>query len=149
MNHISSWLLALPFLAGAVLPLQAGINGQLARHLSSVLAAALISFAVGTLALLLMTLSQREMPGLGALRELTWWHWSGGLLGAFFIATAAFAGPRVGALLFMVLVIAGQLAMAVTLDHFGWAGFRESPITLGKVAGLLLIVAGIWMIRRG
>jgi transporter family-2 protein len=109
----------------------------------------LISFSVGGLALLLMTLGQREMPGLGALRALTWWHWSGGLLGAFFIATAAFAGPRVGALLFMVLVIAGQLAMAITLDHFGWAGFRESPITFGKVAGLLLIVAGIWMIRRG
>jgi len=51
--------------------------------------------------------------------------------------------------MFMVLVIAGQLAMAITLDHFGWAGFRESPITFGKVAGLLLIVAGIWMIRRG
>lgn len=148
MNQVSGWLLALPFLAGAVLPLQAGINGQLARHLSSVFAAALISFAVGTLALLL-TLSQRELPGLGLLKELTWWHWSGGLLGAFFIATAAFAGPRVGALLFMVLVIAGQLAMAITLDHFGWAGFRESPITFGKVAGLLLIVAGIWMIRRG
>ena len=45
MNHISGWLLALPFLAGAVLPLQAGINGQLARQLSSVFAAALISFA--------------------------------------------------------------------------------------------------------
>ena len=101
------------------------------------------------MALLLMTLSQREMPGFGALKELTWWHWSGGLLGAFFIATAAFAGPRVGALLFMVLVIAGQLAMAITLDHFGWAGFREAPITFGKVAGLLLIVAGIWLIRRG
>ena len=99
MNHISGWLLALPFLAGAVLPLQAGINGQLARQLSSVFAAALISFAVGSLALLLMTLSQREMPGLGALKQLTWWHWSGGLLGAFFIATAAFAGPRIGALL--------------------------------------------------
>lgn len=149
MNHISGWLLALPFLAGAVLPLQAGINGQLARQLSSVFAAALISFAVGSLALLLMTLSQREMPGLDALKALTWWHWSGGLLGAFFIATAAFAGPRVGALLFMVLVIAGQLVMAITLDHFGWAGFRESPITFSKLAGLLLIIAGIWMIRRG
>ena len=149
MNHISGWLLALPFLAGAVLPLQAGINGQLARQLSSVFAAALISFAVGSLALLLMTLSQREMPGLGALKALTWWHWSGGLLGAFFIATAAFAGPRIGALLFMVLVLAGQLGMALLLDHNGWAGFREAPITLGKAAGLALIIGGVWLIRRG
>ncbi|AJO76378.1 MULTISPECIES: DMT family transporter [Pseudomonas] len=143
------WLLCLPVVAGAFLPLQAGINGQLARQVSSVLAAALISFFVGTLALLILTLAQREVPGVNALKGLTWWHWSGGLLGAFFIATAAFAGPRIGAMLFMALVLAGQLGMAMTLDHFGWAGFREAPISLGKVGGLLLILAGVFLIRRG
>lgn len=143
------WLLALPFVAGACLPLQAGINGQLAKQVSSVLAASLISFAVGTTALLLLVLAQREVPSLGALKGLTWWHWCGGMLGVMFIATAAFAGPRVGAVLFMALVIAGQLTMAVTLDHFGWAGFKEAPISVGKIGGLLLIVAGIWLIRRG
>ena len=143
------WLLCLPLLAGAILPLQAGINGLLARQLPSVLAAALLSFVVGTLALLLLVLGQRELPSLAALRGLQWWHWSGGLLGAFFITTAAFAGPRIGALLFMALVLAGQLGMAMLLDHFGWVGYREAPISLGKVAGLLLIVLGIWLIRRG
>jgi transporter family-2 protein len=142
------WLLLLPLIAGACLPLQAGINGQLAKQVSSTLSAALISFIVGTLALLLMVLVQREAPSLGALKGLTWWHWSGGLLGAFFIFVAAFAGPRIGALLLMALVLAGQLGMALTLDHFGWAGFREAPISLGKIGGLLLIVAGIWLIRR-
>ena len=143
------WLMALPFVADACLPLQAGINGKLAKQVSSVMAAALVSFAVGTLALLILVLVQREFPSFAALKGLTWWHWSGGLLGVMFIATAAFAGPRVGAVLFMALVIAGQLSMALTLDHFGWAGFREAPITAGKVGGLLLIVAGIWLIRRG
>jgi len=143
------WLLLLPLIASACLPLQAGINGQLARQVSSTLSAALISFIVGTLALLLMVLIQREAPSLGALKGLSWWHWSGGLLGAFFIFIAAFAGPRIGALLLMVLVLAGQLGMALTLDHFGWAGFREAPISPGKIGGLLLIVAGIWLIRRG
>ena len=142
------WLLLLPLIAGACLPLQAGINGQLARQVSSTLSAALISFIVGTLALLLLVLIQREAPSLGALKGLSWWHWSGGLLGAFFIFVAAFAGPRIGALLLMTLVLAGQLGMALTLDHFGWAGFREAPISLGKIGGLLLIVAGIWLIRR-
>jgi transporter family-2 protein len=142
------WLLLLPLIAGACLPLQAGINGQLAKQVSSTLSAALISFIVGTLALLLMVLVQREAPSLGALKGLTWWHWSGGLLGAFFIFVAAFAGPRIGALLLMALVLAGQLGMALTLDHFGWAGFREAPVSLGKIGGLLLIVAGIWLIRR-
>ncbi len=143
------WLLALPFVAGSVLTLQAGINGLLARQVSSVAAAALISFAVGTALLFCITLAQRELPSLSMLKGLSWWQWCGGFLGAFFIVTAAFAGPRVGALLFMVLVLAGQLSMAVVLDHFGWAGFREAPISLGKIAGLVLILGGVWLIRRG
>lgn len=143
------WLLALPLLAGAVMPLQAGINGQLAKNLSSVMAASLVSFVVGMLALLAVVLVQRELPSLAAIRSLNWWQLSGGLMGAFFIATAAFAGPRIGALLFMSLVLAGQLGMALLLDHQGWAGFREAPISIGKIAGLTLIIGGVWLIRRG
>lgn len=111
--------------------------------------AALVSFGVGTVALLLVVLAQRDLPGIAALRGVQWWQWCGGLLGAVFIATAAFAGPRIGALLFMVLVLAGQLGMAVALDHFGWVGYREAPVSLMKVAGLLLILGGVWLIRRG
>lgn len=149
MPNPSWWLFALPLIAGCFMPLQAGINSQLARHANSVMAASLISFSVGTAALLLLTIAQRELPSWAILKGMTWWHWTGGLLGAFFIATAAFAGPRVGALLFMALIIAGQLSMAVTLDHFGWAGFREASVSLSKLGGLLLIIGGIWLIRRG
>lgn len=149
MPAVAWWLLTLPFIAGACMPLQAGINGQLARHLTSVMGAALLSFAVGTLALLCVVLAQRDLPALQTLKGLSWWHWSGGLLGAFFIATAAFAAPRTGAMLFMALVLAGQLFMALLLDHFGWAGFRQAPISAGKIGGLLLVFAGVWLIRRG
>ncbi|POA52853.1 MULTISPECIES: DMT family transporter [unclassified Pseudomonas] len=143
------WLLCLPFVAGALIALQAGVNGQLAKQVGSVFVAAMISFFVGTMALLLLVLIQRETPSLSALKGLIWWHWCGGLMGAFFITVAAFAGPRIGALLFMTLVLAGQLSMALALDHFGWAGFREAPISLGKMAGLLLIILGVVLIRRG
>ncbi len=66
-----------------------------------------------------------------------------------FVASAAFAGPRIGALLFMSLVLAGQLSAALLLDHFGLARLNQSSITPGKLAGLALIVAGVWLIRRG
>lgn len=149
MPVVAWWLLILPFVAGSFQPLQAGINGQVAKHFGNVMSAAMLSFAVGTLGLVCIVLWQRDMPGLQTLRGLNWWHWTSGLLGMVFIATAAFAGPRIGALLFMALVLAGQLSMALLLDHFGWAGFRQSSISLGKVAGLLMIFGGVWMIRRG
>lgn len=149
MPAIPWWLLALPLLAGTIMPLQAGINGQLAKHLSSLLAASLISFATGTLALAILAVALKELPTLETMRSMTWWHWTGGLLGAFFIVTAAFAGPRVGAMLFVALVLAGQLATAIALDHFGWVGYSEIPVSFGKIAGLLLVVAGVWLIQRG
>ena len=64
-------------------------------------------------------------------------------------ATAAFSGPKIGALLFTVMILAGQLGAALLLDHFGWAGFREAPLSLGKLAGLGLVIAGVVLIQRG
>ena len=119
------WLLALPLLAGAMLPLQAGMNGEVARQLSSVMYAALVSFAVGTLALLCIVLLQRDPP------------------------TAAYAAPGVGAALFMAALLAGQLRRALLLDQVGWAGYRQAPISLSKVGGMLLVFTGVWLIRRG
>ncbi len=149
MPSPTGWLIALALLAGALLPLQAGINGQLAKSVDSVLAAAMISFVVGTLTLLSLVLWTRELPAIEGMRQLHWWHWLGGVMGALFIATAAYAAPRTGALVFMLVVLAGQMSMAMLLDHFGWAGYRESPVSPAKLAGLGLVVAGIALIQRG
>ena len=141
-------LLAMALVSGALMPLQAGINGLLAKEVSSVLNAATISFLVGTLALLILALAQRDGVSIATLKGLHWWHWAGGLMGAFFVFTAAFVAPRIGALLFMALVLLGQLASAIFLDNQGWGGYKAAQINLGKIAGLVLILGGVWMIRR-
>src|SRR5690554_995572 len=147
-SHFYWLLLAMAFVSGALMPLQAGINGLLAKEVSSVLNAATISFMVGAVALLTLALVQREPVSFDTLKSLHWWHWGGGLLGAFFVFTAAFVAPKIGALLFMALVLLGQLSSAVFLDHQGWMGYKEIPINFGKVAGLMLVLSGIWVIRR-
>lgn len=141
-------LLAMAFVSGALMPVQAGINGLLSKEVSSVLNAATISFSVGAIALLFLAFIQRDAVSFETFKGLHWWHWAGGLLGAFFVFTAAFVAPRIGALLFMALVILGQLSSAVFLDNQGWIGYKEIPISLGKIAGLVLILSGIWVIRR-
>ena len=141
-------LIVLALVTGALMPLQAGINGQLATHVAGPLNAALISFLVGTAALLLIALVTRDMPPIGTLKTIPLWQWTGGLMGAFFIATAAIAGPRLGALSFLMLILAGQMAMSLVLDHFGWVGFREAPISLSKMVGIALIGLGLFFIFR-
>ncbi|MBX9872985.1 MAG: DMT family transporter, partial [Burkholderiaceae bacterium] len=56
---------------------------------------------------------------------------------------------RIDAVLMTALVLAGQLTTAMLLDHFGALGFAQKSISLGRVGGLGLILAGIWLIRRG
>ena len=132
-------LLAMAFVSGALMPLQAGINGLLAKEVSSALNAATISFLVGAMALLILALLQRDSVSVETFKSLHWWHWAGGMLGAFFVFTAAFVAPKIGALLFMALVLLGQLSSAIFLDHQGWVGYKEIPINIGKIAGLILI----------
>lgn len=146
--HLYWSLLAMAFISGALMPLQAGINGLLAKEVSSALNAATISFLVGTVALLILALLQRDSVSIETFKGLHWWHWAGGLLGAFFVFTAAFVAPKIGALLFMALVLLGQLSSAMFLDNQGWVGYKEVPINLGKIAGLFMILGGVWVIRR-
>jgi transporter family-2 protein len=149
MNASTSLILLIPFLAGVGIPVQAGINGQLALRVDSPIMAALVSFAAGTIALLALVLLLRLWPSAEAWRGVQPWHLIGGLLGAVFIASTAFSASRIDAVLMTALVLAGQLTTAMLLDHFGALGFAQKSISLGRVGGLGLILAGIWLIRRG
>lgn len=148
MNASNPLILLIPFLAGAGIPVQAGINGQLALRMQSPIMAALVSFAAGTVALLLLVLVMRLWPPAQAWRGVQPWHLIGGLLGAVFIASTAFSASRIDAVLMTALVLAGQLMTAMLLDHWGALGFAQKSVTLGRVGGLGLILAGVWLIRR-
>ena len=134
--------------AGAMLPIQAGINAQLSDWLDSPVRASLVSFAVGTAALLAVTLvAFRGFPGAHRLQEAPWWVWIGGLLGAFYVLGSVVTAPRLGAAGFIAVILAGQSATSLVLDHFGWVGFAEKAATPGRVVGLVLVAAGVLLIR--
>lgn len=145
------WLLfAVAVACGAAIAAQSGINAALARGVGGPVHAALVSFAVGTLALLLVALLMRGgLPSRDGVSALPWWAWTGGLLGAFFVTFAVIAAPRLGAGSLVAALIAGQLASAVVLDHFGWLGFPERSITLTRVLGVGLLAAGALLVRLG
>jgi bacterial/archaeal transporter family-2 protein len=45
-------------------------------------------------------------------------------------------------------VIAGQVLAAVTLDHFGAFGLTPHPIGAARLAGAVLLIAGVVLIRE-
>ena len=144
---VKAGYLLLALAGGAMLPVQAGINAQLARWVDSPVRAALISFGVGTAALLLLTLAAYRAWPEGGAGGAPWWVWTGGLLGAFYVFASIAAAPKLGAATRIGGILAGQAVAALVVDHFGWVGFEESPITLPRVLGLSLIAAGLLVIR--
>jgi len=135
--------------AGLGLTVQIGMNVQLRKVLGSSWSAALVSFLVGTLGLLALMLAMRTAPpSRDTLAAVPAWAWFGGLLGAFYVAISTIVAAQVGATTLLVLTVAGQLVMALVLDHFGWLGLPENPITGMRVLGVALLCAGVWLITR-
>ena len=143
------WLLALlALVAGMCIPTQAGINARLSLWSRSPVLAATISFLVGTLVLVGYVLAARlALPPLRSMAEQPWWFWTGGVLGAFFVAVTIYLAPRLGATNMLAWVLAGQMLAALALDHFGLLGYPLHPMSLGRTAGVLLLVGGVLMIR--
>lgn len=138
----------LVFIAGAMVAAQAPTNAMLAKAGGSPVLAALISFVVGTIALFIVWLGSGNRPGTAAFAGLPWYAWIGGLYGAVFVGVAAYAAPRIGVASLITVGIAGQIAMALLLDHFGALGLTREPINVGRIAGALLVIAGVVLVRR-
>ena len=142
-----SWILGI--VAGFGLTAQVGMNSQLRKVLQSANQAALISFMVGTLALIGLLVAMRTpLPARETLAAVPVWAWFGGLLGAFYVATSTIVAAELGATTLLGLALLGQLLTAMVVDHFRWLGLPENPITWTRMAGVALLGMGVWLVSR-
>jgi transporter family-2 protein len=44
--------------------------------------------------------------------------------------------------------VAGSMIGALIIDHYGLLNLDRAPISLGRVAGILLVLAGVVLVRR-
>lgn len=135
--------------AGAMMPTQAATNHRMATVVDSPILAALISFVVGTIALFVYALMSGEsLASLAAAKNAPPIAWIGGLLGAFFVASAVILVPRLGVAMTFSVLIAGQMIVTLIIDHFGLLGVPVKEVSLARIGGILLITAGVVLIRR-
>lgn len=134
---------------GALLPLQALINARLGQLTLGAAFASLASFLVGSTALLALWLAWRPPAPAGAvgIAQAPWWAWTGGLIGAAFVMAATVLVPRLGAAALICLVVFGQLAGSLLLDHFGVLHPRQ-PVDALKLAGVALVGLGMLLVVR-
>lgn len=144
---MSNLLLMILMAAGGVaVAVQPSINARLAEK-TGYLQAATLSFAVGTLVLLLISLSTHQ----GSFRRLTeasWWQFSGGFFGAFFVTMTIIGVPRIGTTAVLALTIVSQLVAGLLLDHYGLLGMRGIPIDFKRLLGVAFLLIGVALICR-
>lgn len=139
----------LALIAGAVLPLQIGVNNTLRQGIGSAVLAALISFSVGALCLIAYTLLMRTpWPAMNDMARLPAWAWVGGALGAYYVAMTIFVAPHLGAANLITLTVTTQMLVSLLLDHYGLIGFTQHGINAWRILGALLLIAGTVLVVR-
>jgi transporter family-2 protein len=141
-------LLLLAVIAGSVVPFQSAINANLGRGLGHPLWATLASLLVSILVLLPIMLALRvRLPSMAFISRAPLWMWAGGAFGVCFISLALVLLPKLGASGFMALALAGQVVASLVLDHFGWFGLVQRQVSLPRVLGVVMLLAGVILIQ--
>jgi transporter family-2 protein len=139
-------LIVLALFAGMCNGFQAPVNAALGRFVG-VVESSCISFTVGALSLLAVALvaGQGSFLRIGDAPPNLW---IGGLLGAFYVTTALFVVPKIGAAVMIASVITGQMTAALIIDHIGLLGIPKNPIDLYRIAGLACLAVGIKLLSK-
>lgn len=135
-------------IAGAFLPMQGSMNSKLAKAGENPVYASMISFTIGVLALVTYILLTSQNVSWKGLKDAPSYSWLGGVLGAFYVTVIVFAFPKIGPGLTFGLVVAGQLITSMVMEHFQIMGTPHQPISLGRIVGILLIIAGVVAVKK-
>lgn len=141
------WFCVLAIIAGTLIPLQAGLNSQLKIRLDNPYYATLVSVVVSGLFVACICLVTRmPVPNLASVTP--WWVWTGGFVGVVYLFMSMLLAPKLGATALIASIIGGQMLCSLLLDQFGLIGFAQHPINAGRIAGVALLFAGVFLIQK-
>ncbi|RGP35233.1 DMT family transporter [Pseudotabrizicola alkalilacus] len=144
MSQIPALLTIL--VGGIAIAVQAPLNGALGRTLGAALPAAAVSFAVGFIALMVLSFATVGNP-FGRLGAVPLWQWAGGLLGAYYVWSVIWGVPTLGVVTAMAALILGQMAGALMLDAVGAFGVPVQPISLTRILAVVMVAGGLVLSR--
>jgi transporter family-2 protein len=143
-------LMFLTLLVGAMIPVQAVLNTRLGRQIGGPLMGSLMSFTVGIICLFVLNLATNPSAVIQLKPTSTgpWYLWLGGILGAIFVAYITWVNQQQGVALTFALVVSGQIFISLIIDQYGLFGSMVQHITLEKIIGAALIIAGLILIKK-
>lgn len=136
------YAILLGFVLGIGLPIQTAVNSRLKAAAKSPLIASFLSFTTGCIALSLLLLITRPEVATVSIHQQPWWLWIGGFLGAVFLTGNVLLLSRLGSFQTVLMPIIGQVVMSMLLDNWGLFGSKLIPITVFRLLGAFLVLAG-------
>ncbi|WDE98668.1 DMT family transporter [Lentisphaera profundi] len=145
MNQIS--IVIFMFFVGSLIALQGSVNSALGKFLEHPLHAAIFSFGLGLVALLIASLCLKTgLPTTAKIFSAPKVILIGGLLGAVFVTSVILCVPKVGVANVVMAALCGQIVLSLILDHFGVFGAAARPIDLKRLAGALFVIIGVILV---
>ncbi|MGF2439902.1 DMT family transporter [Enterobacter ludwigii] len=134
-------MIMLAVCGGAMLSIQAAINGQLGSSVG-VFKSAFLTFSVGALvtALLIFFFEPKQAV---TLMDVPKWQLLGALFGVPYIVIMVLAVQRIGTAVATVAVIFGQLTMSMLIDSFGWLGNAVIPFSLSRLGAIVCLAIAL------
>lgn len=142
-------LYILTMFLGVVLAVHLAMNGKVGAVLNNARVGNALFWCIGAVTAVLIGLSGWHGGALAPLKQVHPLLLTAGALGASLVFAIAWLIPQVGAGPVMITLLAGQVIGGLLMSHFGWLGSPVSPITLMKIIGVLIMVAGASLATLG
>ena len=145
---MSFFLALFALLSGAANPFQSATNAELNKQLQQPLWAAAAVYATGLIGVLLIQAFLREpIPGAQA-HQVHWWAWMGGVISIASTVAGLLLAQKLGSAVFTGLSLTASVITSVLLDQFGLLGLSRHSASPGRLAGCVLLIAGIWLVAK-
>jgi bacterial/archaeal transporter family-2 protein len=132
------------FFVGSLIALQGSVNSALGKYLDHPLHAAIVSFSIGIIVLLMASvLLKAGLPNPSKVFAAPKTILMGGALGAIFVTSVILSVPKVGVANVVMAALCGQIILSILLDHFGAFGAQVRSIDLKRIVGASLVIIGV------
>ena len=139
-------LIILAAIGGVAVTIQGQFMGLIDKNIGTLESVFITYSSGGILAAVAMIASRGG--NLKAVQTVPWYALSSGLVGLVIVGTISYTIPRLGLSKAFTIIVAAQFLVASILDHYGLLGAAVRPMDLSRMAGMTLLVVGVWLIVK-
>lgn len=140
------YLIIIAAVGGIAVALQAQLMGSIDKHVGT-LESVFVTYGGGGFIIGIIMILLRG-GNLSSLSQVPWYTLLAGPTGLVLIAAIGYTVPRLGLVTAFTILVAAQFMTAVLMDQFGLLGAEIRQISLSRAAGMVVILAGIWLTMR-